>query len=288
MNATELADAGLIFHMRHDTERRSQLIANLDDIIQAFVVLDSPGLIPDIFCEANDLLHMPTLSLDPTAELIQENTKTLHSPSSKIEDLEKHIASSQSSSHNQICHSYAAVASSAPSASEFSNTGRPTRVPSSTSPVSNSRYSNLILFGLPESKSIVQLKLEVDELLEFLAESSVKVEDVFREIFLILFSSTPCLNLSSAWDRRIILLHKRNLKGFRIPRLFLHEDVPPEHKLRKRGALVQNKGSPIALPTSPTHQPPLPHTSSCSSSPVRSNSHSSSTGTVLQGVSDMP
>ena len=32
----ELADAGLIFHMRRDTERRSQLIANLDDIIQAF------------------------------------------------------------------------------------------------------------------------------------------------------------------------------------------------------------------------------------------------------------
>ena len=87
----------------------------------------------------------------------------------------------------------------------------------------------------------------------------MKVEDVFR---LGKYSSSSCgphpvlIKLSSAWDRRIILLHKRNLKGFRIPRLFLREDVHPEHKLRKRGALVQNKGSPIALPTSPTHQAP--------------------------------
>ena len=42
------------------------------------------------------------------------------------------------------------------------------------------------------------------------------------------------IKLASAWDRKVVLLRRRHLKEFEIPRLFLSEDVPPQHKLRQR------------------------------------------------------
>ena len=45
---------------------------------------------------------------------------------------------------------------------------------------SESRDCNLILFGLPESKSIVDTKESVDEMLEFIAGKLVIVKDMFR------------------------------------------------------------------------------------------------------------
>ena len=44
----ELETADLAFHVRRDSDKRTQLAANLDDIVQAFDVLDSSGLIPNI------------------------------------------------------------------------------------------------------------------------------------------------------------------------------------------------------------------------------------------------
>ena len=40
------------------------------------------------------------------------------------------------------------------------------------------------------------------------------------------------IELTTQWDRKLILLRKSNLRTFRIPRLLLREDVPPGHKLR--------------------------------------------------------
>ena len=42
------------------------------------------------------------------------------------------------------------------------------------------------------------------------------------------------VKLSSAWDRKLLLLRKSTLRDFRIGRLFLREDVPPDHKFRQR------------------------------------------------------
>ena len=73
------------------SDKRSQLSANIDDIIQAFDALDSSESIPSIYCEANDLLFMPPLCLDPTAEQVQQNTKVLLSLVSQVENLEKKL-----------------------------------------------------------------------------------------------------------------------------------------------------------------------------------------------------
>ena len=44
----DLEAAGLQYHARRTSDKRSQLIANLNDIIQAFNCLDSADLVPSI------------------------------------------------------------------------------------------------------------------------------------------------------------------------------------------------------------------------------------------------
>ena len=102
------------------------------------------------------------------------------------------------------------------------------------------RDCNLVLFGLPESRSIVDTKESVDEMLEFLAGKPVLVKDLFRLGKYVPSadpqnsSHRPRPVLTTPWDRRLILLRKNNLRNYAIPRLFVREDVAPEHKLCQR------------------------------------------------------
>ena len=89
----DLEAAGLPYHSRRGSDRRSQMAANLDDIVQAFVVLDSSDLIPGIYCEATDLLQVPSLSLDPISEKVETNTLSLQDLVSKIDHLEAKLSS---------------------------------------------------------------------------------------------------------------------------------------------------------------------------------------------------
>ena len=169
--------ANLHFQARRDSDKRSQLTADIEDLVQAFDTLDSSDSIPSIYCEANDLLLMPPLSLDPTAEQVQQNTKALANLVSKIENLEKLLSTSATSSQTTTSNSYAEVAFSKPT---LDTTLPPARsLPVNTSQVFDSRAFNLILFGLPESNSILELKSNIDELIEYLIGKSVNINDVF-------------------------------------------------------------------------------------------------------------
>ena len=99
------------------------------------------------------------------------------------------------------------------------------------------RRNNVIFFGL-EEKSLLETRKDVESILEFLCGRAVPFSDAFR---LGRFKGSdndhaprPLLvKLSSAWDRRLILAAKCNLKDFRIKRLFVREDLSPEmQKLR--------------------------------------------------------
>ena len=81
------------------------------------------------------------------------------------------------------------------------------------------------LFGLPESRSIIDLKKTVDEIFEFLAEKPVQIKDLFS-----LGKRNPSPSpgarprpvlLCATWDRR---LRKKNLQQFRLKGLFLRAD----------------------------------------------------------------
>ena len=147
--------------------------------------------------------------------------------------------------------SYAQAASSQPNPSV--HVTHSARLSSTKSPsVIDSRACKLVLFGLPENDSILKLKSEIDEVLEFLAGEQVIVNDVFR-LGKFSASSNNCPNpvlikLATAWDRKVIL-HKCDLKDFKTSRLFLREDVPPDHKLCQRGRALGNVARPSPPPS---------------------------------------
>ena len=80
-------------------------------------------------------------------------------------------------------------------------------------------------------------------MLQFLAGKPVLVKDLFR-LGKYVPSADPqnsshhprpvLIKLTTPWDSRLILLRKSNLRNYAIPRLFVREDVAPEHKLRQR------------------------------------------------------
>ena len=67
------------------------VLPNLDDILKAFEVLDADNLIPQIFCEASDLLRLPPLSLDPIGEQVHANSEVLVTLKLSIASLELKI-----------------------------------------------------------------------------------------------------------------------------------------------------------------------------------------------------
>ena len=56
--------------------------------MQALDVLASLNLIPAMYCEAADLLNMPSLSLDPVSEQVALNSQTLESLIATVARLE--------------------------------------------------------------------------------------------------------------------------------------------------------------------------------------------------------
>ena len=258
----DLEAKDLVFHVRRDSDRRSQLAANLEDILQMFEALDSIEKIPHIHCEAFDLLRLPPLSLDPVAEQVQSNSLTLKSLASVIEKLETKLSFFIDSPKQQ---SYATMASSvpltqpsAPAQQSQSQASLPAQRASSRSPLADGRECNVILFGLPENQTIVEAKGVVDEMFDDLIGKPVQIKDILR---LGRFrspaspSSHPrplLIKLCTVWDRKLLLLRKSNLREFRIKRLFLREDVAPDHKLRQRKPVP-----PITASASGTSLPPV-------------------------------
>ena len=73
-------------------------MANLDDNLKAFETLDNLNLIPVIYCEATELVKLPSPSLDPVAEEVQVNLQALESLISKVGGLEEKLSSFLASS----------------------------------------------------------------------------------------------------------------------------------------------------------------------------------------------
>ena len=120
-------------------------------------------------------MTLPPISLDPTAEQVQLNTQALHSLVAQVENLEKKLSES---CQNRIAQSYASVASAPASESNPTPPLNVSRSSDKSSSQIDSRASNLILFGL--NNSLLEVKNVVDELLEFLGETPIKINGLFR------------------------------------------------------------------------------------------------------------
>ena len=208
----------------------------------AFDALDSNDSIPPIYCEASDLYKLPPISLDPLAEQVESNCQVLKDLKSVVERLESKFSSFSSTTTSRD-HSSEQQDGSNSYASMVTSFTPPTATTShspstaATKPLqSTERGTNLVLFGLSETHSLIESKEIVDDLLEFLAGKPVQIRDMFRLGKINHSSTAPrqsrprpiLIKLSMAWDRKLVLLRKRNLKEFRIKHLFVREDLPPE------------------------------------------------------------
>ena len=250
--AEALRSLNLPFQQRRDSDKRKQITADVEDLLLAFDALDSVDSIPPIFCEASELFKLPPISLDPVAEQVEKNSLILKDLTSVMSRLESKFSSCFQTTSNVSTedHSAEQQAESTTYAHKVASFTPTTDAISSSHPFkvakpdrSFDRDSNLVLFGLSESHSLIESKEIVDEVLEFLAGKPIVIRDVFRlGKTTRSHSASPqarprpvLIKLSVAWDRKLVLLRKRKLKNFRIERLFVREDLPIE--LRQHKAL---------------------------------------------------
>ena len=76
------------------SQRRRSVIKHLEDILAAFEVHDNTGSLPEMFCEAKDMLKLPPLSLDPVSELVNQNSVSLGEVLTNLSSLKEQVNSS--------------------------------------------------------------------------------------------------------------------------------------------------------------------------------------------------
>ena len=253
--AETLRAAGVTFQARHGSDKRSQAAAVLDDLLVAFDKLDELDKLPEIFCEANDLVKLPAVTTDTCTELVQCNqislthledhvgslSESLTSLSSKVSEIKSQLSSYSS---GQPCNQPAStpVASYA-QATQASN--------ASASVLRNikNKYDcqeNLVLFGVKEAGSIQDTMNRVKDILKFLVDDPPPVGDFFRlgrrkkpDSNLSMSDQSFCprpliIKLTSVWNWRLILANKYRLKEYKVKGIFIREDLSLEERAKRK------------------------------------------------------
>ena len=241
--STILCDAGLSFRIRRDSEKRTQAAADLDDLLQAFDKLDELDNIPDIFCEATDLVILPPIVVDNCTAIVQRNSATLDILTSKLDFLSSEVS---------------ALCSKLGKASDTSLLHRPPQVSSpshinsgQSQPSSTHRQENLIVFGI-EEQSMTATMESVKEMLQFVVGRPTPVKDLFRigrykkpgdGLSLLSHPRPIILKLVSPWDRRLVLANRFSLKNYDVSGVYIREDLSPdERKVRMQRRREKNAG----------------------------------------------
>ena len=78
-SGNDLSRLGLVYHSRRNTDKQQLFESVFADLISVFDTLDADHCLPDIYCEALDLLFLSPLELDPVSKQLDTNTKVLQS-----------------------------------------------------------------------------------------------------------------------------------------------------------------------------------------------------------------
>ena len=84
----DLSSLELPFIPRRSSEKRSQASADLEDILLAFNKIDEVDKIPQIYCEAAELVKLPPVVTDPISMLVSSNAACLNELDGKISQLQ--------------------------------------------------------------------------------------------------------------------------------------------------------------------------------------------------------
>lgn len=260
--ATSLTEAGLSFHPRRGSEKRTQAAADLDDILTAFEKLDELDKISEIFCEASDLVWLPPIVVDSCAALVQQNSASLETIKDKLDSLSDNVAGlstklsklSGPPALSSMQVPFTSGSNRVPSDNSLSSTARP--MVSHKGDANSTRHENLIVFGI-EEQSMTDTMDSVKKMVEFVVGRPAPVKDLYR---IGKFKkpdsdqSAPArprpiiLKLASPWDRRLVLANRFSLKNYDISRVFIREDFSLDE--RKRRLQSRNKSMDSARPES--------------------------------------
>ena len=165
--AQALRSLSLPYQQRRDSDKRKQLTADIEDLLLAFDTLHSNNSIPPVYCETGELYKLPPISLDPLAEQVEKNSQVLTNLTSAVQCLETKLSScflSTSNQSSEVC-SPEQQAESNNYAGRVASFTPPAAAPSSSHSIRASKSNqsfkhdtNLVLFGLPETHSLIESK----------------------------------------------------------------------------------------------------------------------------------
>ena len=252
-----LKELGLVYHSRRSTDKRDAFEATLVDILSVFDKLDEADSIPPIFCEASQLIKIPSLEPDPVSKRLDTNYKAITGLVEKVDNTSLPFDNTKKALDQVVISLQDQLANLSSSVSSFSKSisdelrdpsSRSKSSPSSsaTDPASNRSVrrvsedcsSNVVLFGVPELP-LSETKSFIDEVACHLIGRTVSIKDAYRigrrkqshdGIQSPDESSCPrplLIKLMNCWDRRLLLASWFSLKNFEKAKLFLREDLTP-------------------------------------------------------------
>ena len=218
-------------------EKRSQAMADLEDLICADK-LDELDKIPEIFCEATDLVTLPPIVIDDCTAIVQQNNDSLELIKSKLSDSIS-VLQSKLDKSKEGASTYAACLSRASPSPTLNHTA-----PFEPRSLNLHRKENLIIFGL-EEQSMTSTMESVQKMLNFLLGRTTVVKDLLRigrfkkpnaeQIFSL--SPKACYS-KTIFYRCLVLSSRFNLKNYEVKGIFVREDLSPEErKLREQNRI---------------------------------------------------
>ena len=215
---------------RQDISSRSQAEADLEDAVEK---LDACQALPLLYYEADDLLRLPPAI---PARLVSVEVSSL---ADKIESLQKEVGRSLTEMNKNLG---AKAVLTTVIASDNPSSLSTRRVYSKAAGEDLARRTNIIVFGVPESQSIVHDKSKIDEILSYAVGRNVSVVDVFHlgklkhsaehlEVGTSDVRPRPILvKLGCAWIRRVVLLAKHKLQEFESGKFYVRADMSAEEQ----------------------------------------------------------
>ena len=140
--------------------------------------------LPEIFCEASDLVRLPPIVTDSCTEQVLRNGSSLEDVKVKLESLGlgvSNLSAKLVSIESQIAAlpCGGAIAGNGGSSHPSSSSSHPPN-PKASNKSSVDLRENLIVFGIKESRVLSDTMASVKNMLEFLTGRSTPVKDMYR------------------------------------------------------------------------------------------------------------
>lgn len=249
---------------RRNSTTRSASEADLDDIIGLLDIIEQNKADDKILFVAVNLDSIPKaapddltlrtiaekqnqieVAVDEISIFTQQSHNNINTNvSTQLNQMQQKIVDLSSTLHDYMSDINKSNNQHSPVADRITTIRDSTEVKSSTS----NRLANLIVYGIPENRDVVEWRRTVDEVLSFLLNKPVDLVDSFRLGRYVENKTRPILiKLTTMWDRRLVLTKCSQLKhNLAYKRIYIAADEPLDerrkHSLERLRKLAERNG----------------------------------------------